>query len=165
MTVAAVTVVCGDSRKSRREPDRSMGSASVSHAFAIKIYLTDHGFREALLGANDRHVDRILENIVAMELIRRGWRVEVGKLRDLEIDFVATRGSERQYVQVTYLMADEATREREFRPLKGIAGDNYPRLVLSLDEMDFSDSGIRHQSIVDWCLGESVLGAFSVMRH
>lgn len=118
-----------------------------------KIYLTDHGFREALLGANERHVDRILENIVAMELIRRGWRVEVGKLRDLEIDFVATRGSERQYVQVTYLMADEATREREFRPLRGITGDNYPRLVLSLDEIDFSDSGIRHQSIIDWCLG------------
>jgi len=117
-----------------------------------KLYLTDHGFREAKLGTNERHIDRILENIVAMELTRRGWTVEVGKFRNLEIDFVATRGKESQYVQVAYLMPDEATRTREFKPLTDLAGDNYPRLVLTLDEVDFGDRGIIHRSLIDWCL-------------
>lgn len=116
-----------------------------------KIYLTDHGFRETLLGSNERHIDRILENVVALELLRRGWKVEVGKFRNLEIDFVATRGREKQYVQVAYLMLDEATRQREFKPLAELRGDNFPRLVLTLDEVDFSESGIVHRSLVDWC--------------
>jgi len=118
-----------------------------------KLYLTDHGFREAKLGMNERHIDRVLENIVAMELTRRGWTVEVGKFRNLEIDFVASKGKERQYVQVAYLMPDEATRTREFKPLENLTGDNYPRLVLTLDEVDFGDKGVLHRSLVDWCLG------------
>ena len=128
-----------------------------------KMYLVDHGFREARFGLNERHIDRVLENIVAIELIRRGWRVEVGKLRNLEIDFVATRGKEKMYIQVAYLMPDESTREREFKPLKSITGDNYPRLVLTLDEVDFSDCGIVHKSIVDWCLTAQVDQASSAL--
>lgn len=120
-----------------------------------KVYLADHGFREALLGTNERHVDRILENVVALELLRRGWKVEVGKFRNLEIDFVATRGNERQYVQVAYLMPDESTRQREFKPLAELRGDHFPRLVLTLDEVDFSENGIVHRSLVDWCLSSS----------
>lgn len=118
-----------------------------------KMYLTDHGFREAKLGVNERHIDRILENIVAMELIRRGWSVEVGKFKNLEIDFVAKKGKDREYIQVAYLMPDEATREREFKPLKDLTIDNFPRRVVTLDEVNFSEDGIIHQSLIDWCLG------------
>lgn len=117
-----------------------------------KIYLADHGFRQMMFGANERHIDRVLENIVAIELIRRGWTVEVGKLRNLEIDFVASRGGKRQYVQVAYLMPDENIREREFGPLRMLTGDNFPRIVLTLDEVDFGENGIIHKSLVDWCL-------------
>jgi len=116
-----------------------------------KLYLTDHGFRQAQLGTNERHIDRILENIVAMELVRRGWTVEVGKIRNLEIDFIAVKGDARQYIQVCYLMPDEATRMREFAPLQRLTGDNFPRLVLSLDEVSFSEKGINHRSLVEWC--------------
>lgn len=119
-----------------------------------KLFLSDHGFREAKLGTNEQHIDRVLENIVAIELVRRGWQVEVGKLRNLEIDFVASKGKERQYIQVAYLMPDESTRKREFKPLADLTGDNFPRLVLSLDEPDFSENGISHRSIDDWCLNQ-----------
>lgn len=117
-----------------------------------KIYLTDHGFREAKLGMNERHIDRILENIVAIELVRRGWTVEVGRFRSLEIDFVASKGRDREYIQVAYLMPDESTRMREFTPLQELTVDNFPRRVLTLDEVDFSENGIIHQSLIDWCL-------------
>ena len=120
-----------------------------------KLFLADHGFREARFGTNERHIDRVLENIVAIELVRRGWQVEVGKLRNLEIDFVASRGKERRFIQVAYLMPDESVRDREFKPLKTLVGDNFPREVLSLDEIDFSENGIRHRSMIDWCLDES----------
>lgn len=119
-----------------------------------KLYLTDHGFREAKLGTNERHVDRVLENIVAMELVRRGWMVEVGRFRNLEIDFVASKGKDRQYIQVAYIMPDEATRMREFKPLEDLTGDHFPRLVLSMDEVDRGDNGIVHRSLIDWCLGK-----------
>ena len=101
---------------------------------------------------NERHIDRILENIVAIELVRRGWTVEVGKFRSLEIDFVASKGRDREYIQVAYLMPDESTRMREFTPLLDLTGDNFPRRVLTLDEVDFSENGIVHQSLIDWCL-------------
>lgn len=119
-----------------------------------KMYLTDHGFREAKLGVNERHIDRILENIVAVELLRRGWSVEVGKFKNLEIDFVATKGKDREYIQVAYLMPDEATLEREFKPLKDMTIDNFPRRVLTLDEVNFSEGGIAHQSLIDWSLAQ-----------
>ena len=120
-----------------------------------KLYLADHGFREAKIGGNERHIERVLENIVAIELLRRGWTVKVGKLKNYEVDFVATKDNDRQYVQVAYLMPDESTREREFRSLKMITGDNFRRIVLSLDEADFGYDGIQHQSLIDWCLDQS----------
>ena len=79
--------------------------------------------------------------------------MSVGKVGDLEVDFVAKRGNELEYYQVTYLMVDERTREREFASLSAIP-DNYPKFVLSMDEFDFSKEGIRAINLVDWLLGE-----------
>ena len=103
--------------------------------------------------SNQMNIDQVLEGIVFMELKRRGYRVSIGKVGDLEVDFVAKRGNEYEYYQVTYRMADERTRERGFASLSAIP-DNYPKFVLSLDEFDFSKEGIRAIYLVDWLLGE-----------
>ena len=116
-----------------------------------KIFLMDHGFREALFGTNERQIDRVLENIVAIELIRRGWTVSVGKMHLAEVDFVAERGGERRYYQVAYLMPTDETRTREFASLKAIR-DNHPKFVLSMDEVDFSTDGIQHRKLCDWLM-------------
>lgn len=122
-------------------------------AFNEKWYVVDRGLRQAMGMSNQMNIDQVLEGIVFMELKRRGYRVSVGKVGDLEVDFVAKRGNEYEYYQVTYRMADERTRERGFASLSAIP-DNYPKFVLSLDEFDFSKEGIRAIYLVDWLLGE-----------
>ena len=122
-------------------------------AFNEKWYVVDQGLRQAMGMSNQMNIDQVLEGIVFMELKRRGYKVSVGKVGDLEVDFVAKRGNELEYYQVTYLMADERTREREFASLSAIP-DNYPKFVLSMDEFDFSKEGIRAINLVDWLLGE-----------
>lgn len=117
-----------------------------------KIYLTDHGFREALFGNNESSIDQILENIVAVELVRRGYSVTVGMIGAKEVDFVAERGRDRLYVQVAYLMPTQEVRDREFSALELIR-DNYPKFVLTMDEMNFSRNGIRHLKIEDFLIG------------
>ena len=116
-----------------------------------KIYLADHGFREALFGNNEASVDQVLENIVATDLVRRGFDVSVGLVGDREVDFVAERGRDKFYVQVAYLMPTAEIREREFSVLEQIR-DNYPKYVLTMDEMDFSRNGIIHRPIEDFLL-------------
>ncbi len=111
--------------------------------FQEKIYLTDHGIREAIYGNNMRDIGQILENIVYMELLRRGYDVTVGKNANLEVDFVAEKDGKKAYFQVAYLLATEETIRREFDALRGI-DDNYPKYVLSLDEFDFSRDGYTH---------------------
>lgn len=91
-----------------------------------------------------------------MELKRRGCKVSVGKVGNLEVDFIAWRGSETEYYQVTYLIADERTREREFASLLAIP-DNYQKFVLSMDEFDFSRDGVRAINLVDWLIWASRL--------
>lgn len=115
-------------------------------SFQEKIYLTDHGIREALYGNNQRDINQILENIVYMELLRHGYEVSVGKIGAAEVDFSAKKGSERLYVQVAYLLASDDAVEREFSPLEAIR-DNYPKYVLSMDELDRSRNGIIHLPI------------------
>ena len=117
-----------------------------------KIYVVDHGFREALLGSNQASIDQVLENIVAVDLIRRGYSVTVGMVGAKEVDFVAERDGDKMYVQVAYLMPTEEIREREFSALELIP-DNYPKYVLTMDEIDFSRNGIRHLRIEDFLLG------------
>ncbi len=121
-----------------------------------KPYLADHGFREALFGSNMPSIEQVLENIVAVELVRRGYSVSVGLIGSKEVDFVAEKGAEKMYVQVAYLMPTEETRKREFSALELIR-DNHPKFVLSMDEIDFSENGIRHCRIEDFLLMQGLL--------
>lgn len=121
--------------------------------FQEKIYLTDHGIREAIYGNNIRDINQVLENIVYIELLRRGYNVYVGKNNSLEVDFVAEKNGEREYYQVAYLLASVETVNREFGAFKGI-DDNYPKYVLSLDEFDFSRDGYIHKNIRRFLLEE-----------
>ncbi len=111
-----------------------------------KYYIADHGIREAVYGGNMRDINLILENIVYMELLRRGYHVTVGKIKIKEIDFVCSKRNEKLYVQVTYLLASEDTIKHEFDVYKDIK-DNYPKYVFSLDEFDMSRNGIKHMNI------------------
>jgi hypothetical protein len=122
---------------------------------AEKFYAGDLGLRNALLGRDGvSDVGALLENAVFLELSRRGYSVSVGKLGEREIDFVAERNGTREYFQVTYLMADPTTEEREFRPLREI-DDNLPKTVLSMDVLDHSRDGIRHIFLPTWFLEEA----------
>lgn len=111
-----------------------------------KYYVVDHGLREAVYGHNARDIDQILENIICLELLRRGYTVTIGKTGNFEVDFIAEKGNRKCYVQVTYLLASPETIEREFRVYKDIK-DNYPKYVVSMDELDFSQDGIQHYNI------------------
>ena len=114
-----------------------------------KYYIADHGLREAVYGKNNRDIELVLENIVYMELLRRGYTVTVGKVNNMEVDFVAEKQGELVYVQVSYLLASPETVEREFNALKSI-NDNYPKYVVSMDELDMSRDGIKHYNIKDF---------------
>lgn len=97
-----------------------------------KYYFTDIGLRNSLVGYRDEYLGQILENIVYNELITRGFTVYIGRIGQLEIDFIAEKPGEKMYIQVAYLLASPETIEREFAPLEKIP-DNYKKLVLSLD--------------------------------
>ena len=114
-----------------------------------KYYIADHGIREAVFGGNMRDINLILENIVYMELVRRGYKVTVGKTGTKEIDFVCDQRGEKLYVQVAYLLADESTVNREFGVYESIR-DNFPKYVVTMDEIDMSRNGIKHRNIRDF---------------
>lgn len=116
-----------------------------------KYYIADHGIREAVFGGNTRDINLILENIVYLELLRRGYKVTVGRTGDKEIDFVCNKRSEKLYVQVAYLLASEKTIAREFGAYDSIR-DNFPKYVISMDEIDMSRNGIKHRNIRDFLL-------------
>ena len=118
-----------------------------------KYYIADHGIREAVFGGNMRDINLILENIVFLELLRRGYDVTVGRTGDQEIDFVCHKRGEKLYVQVTYLLASEETVRREFGVYDQVR-DNFPKYVVSLDEFDMSQNGIKHRNIRDFLLAE-----------
>ena len=119
-----------------------------------KYYIADHGIREAVYGGNMRDINLILENIVYMELLRRGYNVTVGKIKDKEIDFVCEKRNEKIYVQVTYLLASEDTIKREFNIYNEVK-DNFPKYVVSLDEFDMSRNGIKHVNIRNFLKAET----------
>ena len=118
-----------------------------------KYYIADHGIREAVFGGNMRDINLILENIVCMELLRRGYTVTVGKSKNKEIDFICHDRNEKIYVQVTYLLASEETIDRKFSVYDSIS-DNFPKYVVSMDELDMSRNGIKHRNIRDFLLME-----------
>ena len=118
-----------------------------------KYYIADHGIREAVFGGNMQDINLVLENIVYLELLRREYKVTVGRTGDKEIDFVCDKQGEKLYVQVAYLLASDETVQREFGVYDRIR-DNYPKYVVSLDEFNMSRNGIKHLNIRDFLLEE-----------
>ncbi|MGI6394661.1 MAG: ATP-binding protein [bacterium] len=114
-----------------------------------KYFVTDHGIREAIYGNNEKEINLVLENIVFLEMLRRGYKINVGRVDNEEIDFVCRKNSEVIYIQVAYLLATEETIRREFDVLKKVP-DNYPKFVLSMDQFDFSRDGIKHFNIPEF---------------
>lgn len=118
-----------------------------------KIFITDHGIRQSLFMKNQKDINQILENIVYIELLRRGNSVTVGKTKNQEIDFCAQNENGIEYFQVCYLLTTEETVQREFGAYDFVK-DNYPKYVLSLDDFDFSQNGIIHKNVIKWLLEE-----------
>jgi len=117
-----------------------------------KYYLGDIGLRHARLGYREGDISQVLENVVYLELLARGYSVNVGKFGDKEIDFIAVKDNEKMYIQVAYLLESEQTIKREFSPLLDIP-DNYPKLVLSMDSFFGEDyQGIRRLNLLDFLL-------------
>lgn len=117
-----------------------------------KNYIIDMGFRNILLGYRDADHGHIIENIVFLELIRRDYRVYIGKVGEMEIDFVAEKPNDKLYIQVTESMQSPETRERELRPLRMIP-DNYEKIVLSMDRNYINSyDGIKSLYLIDWLL-------------
>jgi predicted AAA+ superfamily ATPase len=116
-----------------------------------KFYLEDISLKHAVLGYRKDDISQILENIVYLELRRRGYDVYVGKLDTQGIDFAAEKQGKLLYIQVAYLLADKKTQEREFGNLLKIQ-DNFPKYVVSMDEVDMSQKGIVHMNIRDFLL-------------
>jgi uncharacterized protein len=117
-----------------------------------KYYIVDPGLRNYLLGFNGINTGHMLENIVYLELLRRGYDVAVGKVDNLEIDFVATKGNETLYIQTTQSMADEKTRERELRPFR-LLKNGHPKMVIAYEAL-LSDSldGYPVVGLAEWLL-------------
>lgn len=111
-----------------------------------KYYMADHGIREAVFGGNMKDINLILENIIFMESLRRGYSVTVGKVGTKEIDFVCQKQEQKIYIQVAYLLASEETIQREFGVYDSVR-DNYPKYVVTMDEIDMSQNGIKHKNI------------------
>ena len=111
-----------------------------------KYYMADHGLREAVFGGNMKDINLILENMVFMESLRRGYSVTVGKAGDKEIDFICQKQEQKIYIQVAYLLAAPETIQREFGVYDYVR-DNFPKYVVTMDEIDMSQNGIKHKNI------------------
>lgn len=114
-----------------------------------KYYLVDHGFNQAIIGKDMENTGQILENIVYIELLRMGYDVKVGDINGREVDFVCNKADRKIYIQVTYLLSGKETVKREFSSLRAI-GDDYEKYVLSMDNLDFSNAGIKHMNIIEF---------------
>ncbi len=120
-----------------------------------KYYFGDMGIRHSIIGFRQNDISKVLENIVFLHLLSSGYTITVGKLGDKEVDFVCEKNGEREYVQVAYLLSSESAREREFGNLLAI-NDNYPKTVISMDEMsEKSFKGVRQINIREFLLSHS----------
>lgn len=120
-----------------------------------KYFITDHGLRYAKGFSNEKNIERILENIVYIELLSKGYKVNIGRVNDKEIDFIAVKGDKKEYYQVSYLLETEETRNREFGVYQKVE-DNYPKYVLSMDKINFSQNGIIHLNIIQFLCERSI---------
>lgn len=116
-----------------------------------KYYIVDSGLRNYLLGYRNRDTGHVLENTVYFELLRRGYDVAIGKVDNIEVDFIAANANERIYIQVTESMLGEEVQRRELASLQKIK-DNYPKLVLSMDKNEVEYNGILQKNIIEWLL-------------
>lgn len=114
-----------------------------------KYYVIDPGFYYIFNDESQRDWGQLLENIVFIELIRRGYDVNVGKINGFEIDFVCYKAKNKKYIQVSESIVDSQTREREFKSLRKL-NDNYPKYVITNDDKDYSNEGIVHLNIIDF---------------
>lgn len=120
-----------------------------------KLYIVDLGIRNYLLPRRNYDLGFSLENIIYLELLRRGHKVNIGKVGTAEVDFVAEKDNRLHYYQVTASLTDENTFVREITPLKNLT-DNYPKTILTLDRFTLGDyDGIESVNAVDWLLGKS----------
>ena len=116
-----------------------------------KYYLTDHGFRQASGFSITKNIEKILENLVYIELISRGYEVKIGKVKDKEINFIAKKEKDLSYYQISYKIGDEKTRKEIFETYNYV-DDNFPKYILSMDNFNFSCDGIIHKNIIDFLL-------------
>ena len=120
--------------------------------YGLKYYLSDIGLRYYLLGSKKVDEGHILENIVYLELLRRGYEVAIGKINDKEVDFIATNEKGVEYFQVAYTIIGEETLERELKSLEGIQ-DHNPKYLLTMDFTPYtSHNGIKQINVLDWLL-------------
>lgn len=121
-----------------------------------KYYVADVGLKHNVLGYKMNDISGHLENVVYLELLSRRYTVSIGKVNEQEIDFIATRGDEKIYIQVAYLLADSQTIDREFGALEKIA-DNYPKIVLSMDRLgDSNRNGIKWFNLIEFLRSELI---------
>lgn len=120
-----------------------------------KYYVVDIGFYNLLITDENKDRGFILENIIFLELIRRGYEITIGNINQNEVDFVCKKRRNKIYVQVSESLLDEKTRKREFKPLLMIP-DNYPKYILTMDNYDFSQEGIKHMNIIDFLKNEDI---------
>ena len=119
-----------------------------------KYFLVDHGFYQAKYNEIE-NMGSILENIVYIELLRRGYDVKIGMINKKEIDFVCRKGKEKIYIQVINKLENDKTIDREFSGLAKI-DDNFDKYVLSMDKLDFSGNGLKHRNIIDFLLSDYI---------
>ncbi len=122
-------------------------------AFEEKTYVCDLGFFHIKKNRVKDEYNYIIETMCYNELVSRGYEVYIGKTYKGEVDFIATRGEEKIYVQAAYLLTDDSVIEREFGAYKDIP-DNYPKYVVSMDKITTSRDGIKHINLIDFCMGE-----------
>lgn len=118
-----------------------------------KYYVADIGLRNAILNSSDRDFGHILENVVYLELIRRGYKVNVGKCYNTEVDFVATKNNTVEYYQVALNVLNDDTLERELSSLEKIK-NNYPKFLLTTDLGEGENEGIKRINVFDWLIGK-----------
>jgi predicted AAA+ superfamily ATPase len=117
-----------------------------------KYYLVDPGLRYFLLGSKIGDEGRVLENVIFLELLRRGYEISFGKIDNTEIDFIAVKGENPIYYQAALTVREQSTLERELRPLNSI-NDHHPKFILTLDDdPPASYNGIQRLNVLDWLL-------------
>ncbi len=117
-----------------------------------KYYMVDSGIRNKITGSRNTDVGYLLENIIYLELLRKGYQVAIGKIGTLEVDFVATKSNEKIYYQISASILDSDTRERELRPLQAIS-DNYPKIIITMDDLPFDDyDGVKVVNILKFLI-------------